>query len=194
MKKQKTDNLKHIFTLPNIMSFFRICLIPVIVWLYCIKKNYTFTGFIIIISGLTDILDGFIARKFNLISDLGKILDPIADKFTQLAVLICLLTKFPWMLMPIISMIFKEIFVGITGFIAIKKSGKVSGADWHGKVATILLYSMMVLHMFWLNIPNEVSSASILLCTSMIFVSFFFYIIKNLKTIKFSDTHANKKQ
>lgn len=96
--------------------------------------------------------------------------------------------------MPIISMIFKEIFVGITGFIAIKKSGKVSGADWHGKVATILLYSMMVLHMFWLNIPNEVSSASILLCTSMIFVSFFFYIIKNLKTIKFSDTHANKKQ
>ena len=194
MKKQKTDSLKHIFTLPNIMSFFRICLIPVIVWLYCIKKNYTFTGFIIIISGLTDILDGFIARKFNLISDLGKILDPIADKFTQLAVLICLLTKFPWMLMPIISMIFKEIFVGITGFIAIKKSGKVSGADWHGKVATILLYSMMVLHMFWLNIPNEVSSASILLCTSMIFVSFFFYITKNLKAIKFSDTHANKKQ
>jgi cardiolipin synthase len=187
MKKQNKDVLKQVLTIPNVMSFFRLCLIPLIVWLYCIEENYHFTGCIIIISGLTDVLDGFIARKFNLISDLGKILDPIADKFTQLAVLICLVTRFPWMLLPIISMVIKETLVGITGFLAIQKSGKVTGAHWHGKVATVLLYGMMILHMFWISITHTVSAISIGLCTVMIFISFFFYLTENIKAIKLSD-------
>ncbi len=192
MKKQNKDVLRQIFTLPNVMSFFRLCLIPLMVWLYCIEENYVFTGYIIIISGITDVLDGFIARKFNLISDLGKILDPIADKFTQLAVLICLVSRFPWMLLPIVSMVVKETLVGITGFLAIQKSGKVTGAHWHGKVATVLLYGMMMLHTFWIDVTPEVSSISIILCTVMICVSFFFYLTENVRAIKRADTEKNK--
>src|SRR5699024_12022303 len=66
-----------ILTIPNLLSFFRLCLIPVFMWLYCVDRNYLWTGIILIISGLTDTVDGIIARKFNMISDLGKVLDPI---------------------------------------------------------------------------------------------------------------------
>ena len=82
-----------ILTIPNLLSFFRLCLIPVFMWLYCVEKNYLWTGIILILSGLTDTVDGIIARKFNMISDLGKVLDPIADKLTQAAMLFCLLTR-----------------------------------------------------------------------------------------------------
>ena len=87
-----------ILTIPNLLSLFRLCLIPVFMWLYCVEKNYLWTGIILIISGLTDTVDGFVARHFNMISDLGKILDPVADKLTQAAMLFCLLTRFPLMI------------------------------------------------------------------------------------------------
>ena len=74
---------KKIVTIPNILSFFRICLLPVIVWLYGVENNYVWAGYILILSGVTDMADGYIARHFHMISNLGKILDPIADKLTQ---------------------------------------------------------------------------------------------------------------
>ena len=75
-----------ILTIPNILSFFRLCLIPVIVWLYIGRENYFWTLVILIPSGITDIVDGIIARKCNMISDFGKAFDPIADKLTQAAI------------------------------------------------------------------------------------------------------------
>ena len=100
-----------ILTIPNLLSFFRLCLIPVFMWLYCVERNYLWTGIILIISGLTDTVDGIIARKFNMISDLGKVLDPIADKVTQAAMLFCLLTRFPLMIAPLALMVVKEFFM-----------------------------------------------------------------------------------
>ena len=82
---------KKILTIPNIMSFFRLVLIPIIVYLYVVKNSYLWTIILLLISGATDIVDGFIARKFNMISNFGKAIDPIADKLTQLALLCCLL-------------------------------------------------------------------------------------------------------
>ena len=192
MQKQNKAVLKKIFTIPNILSFFRLCLIPVIVWLYCIKEDHIWTGIVIILSGATDIIDGFIARHFHMVSDLGKILDPIADKFTQLAVLICLVTRFHLMLLPIVCMIIKETFVSITGFLAIQKSGSVPCADWHGKVATLLLYAMMMLHMFWYDIHSNISLLFIILCTVMIEVSAVLYGIANVKAIKQAELEKEK--
>ena len=71
---------KKIITIPNILSFFRLCLIPVIVWLYTVKQDYLWTLLILLLSAITDIVDGIIARKFNMISDFGKAFDPVADK------------------------------------------------------------------------------------------------------------------
>lgn len=173
-----------ILTIPNLLSFFRLCLIPVFMWLYCVEKNYLWTGIILILSGLTDTVDGIIARKFNMISDLGKVLDPIADKLTQAAMLFCLLTRFPLMIAPLALMVVKEFFMGVTGLLVIRKTGEVFGADWHGKVNTWLLYAMMILHVFWYNIPDTVSRVLIGICVVMMLISLVLYGRHNLKALK----------
>ena len=173
-----------ILTIPNLLSFFRLCLIPVFMWLYCVEKNYLWTGIILILSGLTDTVDGIIARKFNMISDLGKVLDPIADKLTQTAMLFCLLTRFPLMIAPLALMVVKEFFMGVTGLLVIRKTGEVFGADWHGKVNTWLLYAMMILHVFWYNIPDTVSRVLIGICVIMMLISLVLYGRHNLKALK----------
>lgn len=177
-----------ILTIPNLLSFFRLCLIPVFMWLYCVEKNYLWTGIILIISGLTDTVDGIIARKFNMISDLGKVLDPIADKVTQAAMLFCLLTRFPLMIAPLALMVVKEFFMGVTGLLVIQKTGKVFGADWHGKVNTWLLYAMMILHVFWYNIPDIVSKVLIGICVVMMLISLVLYGRHNLKALRETGT------
>ncbi len=155
-----------IFTIPNILSFVRLGLIPLMVWFYCGKQEYVWAGVILVISALTDVIDGFIARKFNMISDLGKVLDPIADKFTQGAMLLCLLLRFSLMLMPLVLMIAKEIFMSISGYAVIKKRGIVLGAHWHGKAATVCIFAMMMLHIFWVDIMPIASSITIGICTA----------------------------
>ena len=177
-----------ILTIPNLLSFFRLCLIPVFMWMYCVEKNYLWTGIILILSGLTDTVDGIIARKFNMISDLGKVLDPIADKLTQAAMLFCLLTRFPLMIAPLALMVVKEFFMGVTGLLVIQKTGKVFGADWHGKVNTWLLYAMMILHVFWYNIPDTVSKVLIGICVVMMLISLILYGRHNLKALRETGT------
>ena len=175
-------------TIPNLLSLFRLCLIPVFMWLYCVEKNYLWTGIVLIISGLTDTVDGIIARKFNMISDLGKVLDPIADKVTQAAMLFCLLTRFPLMIAPLALMVVKEFFMGVTGLMVIQKTGKVFGADWHGKVNTWILYAMMILHVFWYNIPDIVSKVLIGICVVMMLISLVLYGRHNLKALRETGT------
>ena len=177
-----------ILTIPNLLSFFRLCMIPVFMWLYCVERNYLWTGIILIISGLTDTVDGIIARKFNMISDLGKVLDPIADKVTQVAMLFCLLTRFPLMIAPLALMVVKEFFMGVTGLLVIQKTGKVFGADWHGKVNTWLLYAMMIIHVFWYNIPDVVSKVLIGICVVMMLISLVLYGRHNLKALRETGT------
>ena len=113
MKKKFKDYKNKIITMPNILSFFRLCLIPLIIWLYCVKQEYVWTFFVVGFSGLTDVVDGFIARRFNMISNFGKALDPIADKLTQLAMLVCLGLRFPWMFMLAAFLAAKELTTGI---------------------------------------------------------------------------------
>lgn len=110
-KKQKTHNNSRILTIPNLLSFFRLCLILLIIWLYCVEENYSWAGYTLILSGITDIVDGFIARRFHMTSDLGKVLDPVADKLTQAAMLVCLLVRFPFMIVPLVLLLIKETFI-----------------------------------------------------------------------------------
>lgn len=170
---------KKIITIPNILSTIRILLIPVIVWLYLSKQDYLMTGIVLIISGLTDIVDGTIARKFNMISDVGKVLDPFADKATQVVVMILLTISFPLMLLPIIFTAIKEAFMAITGYMVIKKCDIVLGANWHGKLATFVLTAVMVLHLVWHSIPSPLSIALIILCSALILLSLALYAKRN---------------
>ena len=180
--ENKTEN--KILTIPNLLSLFRLILIPAIIWLYWFRKDYFPAGVLLIISGLTDLADGYIARHFNAVSNVGKILDPIADKLTQAAMLFCLVTRFPLMAAPFGFLVIKEVFIGTTGLLMIRKTGKVVGADFHGKVATTLLYAMMILHIFWIDIPSAVSAVSILICLVSMAFTLLTYGSRNMRVLQ----------
>ena len=180
-----------ILTIPNALSFFRLCLIPLIIWQYVGKHNYLTALCLLALSGLTDIVDGIIARKFHMVSDFGKAFDPVADKLTQIAMLFCLVTRFPNMWIPLILLIVKEIFAGITGLMMVKK-GIVIGADWHGKATTVLLYGTMLVHLAWINILPAVSNILIGACTAMIILSGILYGIRNLSYLKTGESKREK--
>ena len=175
---------KNVITIPNILSLFRIALIPVIAWEYCTRQDYGWAGGLLILSGVTDIVDGYIARHFNMVSDLGKVLDPIADKLTQAVMLICLLLRFPLMAVPLCLLVLKETFMSVTGFLVIRRTGKVYSAAWHGKAATVLIYTTMILHTFFYAIPDSLSAFLIGATSVMICISFSFYSAKNVRTLK----------
>ena len=174
-----------ILTIPNMLSFFRLALIPLIVWIYVFKDSPEWTVAILTLSGATDIVDGFIARRFNMTSDFGKAIDPLADKLTQIAVLFCLLTRFPLILLPIVIMLIKEIGSFILRFIVYKKTERVECADWHGKATTVLIYLTMLIHILWpfLKLPGEVSNISILVTTVMMIFSCILYSISGAKIL-----------
>ena len=173
-----------VLTIPNMLSFARFAMIPLIVWLYCVEKSTIWTLAVVILSGITDIVDGFIARKFHMISDLGKALDPIADKLTQIALLICLLTRFPLMWVPLILMLVKESVAFILRYRVFRKTGEVDGAVWHGKACTLLLYLLVSLHIFWYDIPLPVSTVAISICTFMMLFSFCSYTVASASLLK----------
>ena len=184
MKKDNSEKYKRkIITIPNILSLFRLCLIPVIMWLYIEKQDYFGTLLILILSGVTDIVDGIIARKFNMISDFGKVFDPIADKLTQMAMLFCLISRFNYMLYPLVLLIFKEVCSGITCLISIKRTHTIKGSVWHGKLTTVFLYVMMAIHLIWFNIPRTVSLIMVGVCIGFMMMSFILYTVQNIKAI-----------
>ena len=181
-----------ILTVPNVLSFFRLALIPVIIWLYIAMGEYVLTAGLIVLSGATDVIDGFIARRFNMVSALGKALDPVADKLTKCAMLICLVFRFPLMLLPLGLLVVKELFSGITGLVIIKQSGKVYSALWHGKATTVLLYVLLLTHVLWTTIPQALSEVMILATLSMMIISFILYGTRNLALIKAAKTGVNE--
>ena len=179
-----------ILTIPNMLTFFRIVLIPVIIWLYIFVESPLWTILVLIISGVSDIVDGFIARHCNMTSDFGKLIDPIADKLTQAAVLFCLLTDYVWLAIPLAVMAVKEIGSLILRFIVFKKTEKVESADWHGKATTVLLYTTLIIHILWgiwSRVPDAISIACTGICTVMMILSCTLYSIDGIKLLRNSN-------
>ena len=174
------------FTLPNILSLLRIFLIPVFMYFYIARGDYLLTAVLVIVSGITDLADGFIARRFHLVSAAGKVIDPIADKLTQLAVMLCLVTRFPHMIFPLIWIFIKELTTGIVSLVVLKKKGVIRGAAWHGKLNSVLLFLMMTMHLLWINIPAHVSDISIFTCLGVMVLSFIFYMIRLTRILKYA--------
>lgn len=142
------------------------------------------TTFILVLSGITDVVDGIVARKFGMVSDFGKAFDPIADKLTQIVTLFCLVTRFPHMMIPLVILTVKEILAAVLNMITIKKTGEVLGAVWHGKLNTVLLYSMMLIHLIWFGIPALVSDILIGICTVMMLISAILYNLRSIRVLR----------
>lgn len=134
-------------SIPNILSIFRILLIPVFVVTFLLygDENSIIPALILLLSGLTDMADGFIARKYDMITDLGKILDPLADKLTLFFVCLTLSTKYPSLLVLTGVFFVKEMLMLIGGIVVFKKGGKIQSSKWFGKMATALMYCTLIL-------------------------------------------------
>lgn len=146
------DWKKELFTIPNLLSFFRLALIPVYVIIYLnahTSADYAIAASILAVSCLTDMIDGKIARHFNMISTFGKLLDPIADKATQFSLLLCLAIEFPVLWSLMILFVIKESFQLIACWIAYCNGKMLKGALMSGKICTTVLFvSLIVMVMF----------------------------------------------
>ncbi len=168
-------NKSQILTVPNMLSLFRIVLLAPIVWLYSCKQDYTAAIILLVISGFTDIADGIIARKFNMVSDFGKILDPIADKLTQGTLLICLATRYKSIIYLVSVFTVKELLMIALGYITIKKKDSVNSAKWYGKLNTVIIYSTIVILIMFPDIPHIAADIMAAVCMGIIIISFLLY-------------------
>lgn len=147
--------MKHI---PNLLSSFRLALIPFFVWQMAVGQPVA-AGIILIVSGLTDLLDGKLARRFGWITDLGKVLDPLADKLTQAAVSITLavVLRRYWYFFAVL--VLKDLVMLILGGALIKKGAHIDGARWFGKVSTCVYYAAAILIVLVPGMPHRAAFA-----------------------------------
>lgn len=164
--------------IPNALSILRILLVPAFVALYLLSSEehpdlmYWSFG-VLLLSGVSDSLDGIIARKFNQITDLGKLLDPVADKLTQVAVVVCLATRFSQLIPLVIICFVKEVAQSIGGLMLLWRGAEVRGASWYGKVCTFVFYGVMALIVL---LPNMYSWVRVVLVTIVALLMIFAFV------------------
>ena len=175
--------------IPNALTIIRFLLIPLIIH-SVIKGNYLLAFVLFTISGITDIADGFIARKFNLISNFGKLMDPRADKLTQLSMLTILVVKGMIPVWILIIVALKEI-VMVCGASFLYGKDVVVYSRWYGKLATVLFYLAIVcsLLLTQYNINNWLSDIDLYLYYLAIITTIFAFImyVKTLYSKGFID-------
>ena len=140
----KTSDL---VTIPNIITYVRFVLIIPFVYFF-LAEQYIYAAICIGLSGLSDCFDGMAARKLNQVTPLGKILDPIADKVTLFAVVICMVIYVPMVLPILVTLLVKDLIMLLGGADLIKKRLTPPSANWYGKVGTIIFYFSVCLIVF----------------------------------------------
>lgn len=166
--------------IPNILSVSRIAMLPFLVQ-QLLKGNTLNAGLILLASAATDTLDGFLARHFGWVSDLGKVLDPIADKLTQAVVSVTLMfvMREYWFFFAI--MILKDLVMLVLGGTLLKQGVKLEGARWFGKVSTVVYYAAMILIVLFRNLPKGIVVGLLSLAAVCALVSALLYIPEYLR-------------
>ncbi|MFR8549343.1 MAG: CDP-alcohol phosphatidyltransferase family protein [Lachnospiraceae bacterium] len=137
---------EEIWSIPNCMCYFRILLIPVFCIVYLnaeSMKDYYLAAGIVLVSTITDLFDGKVARKFNMVTELGKFIDPLADKLTHAAIALCLCARYKRMVWLVALMAVKEGFMAVMGLVNLRRGKKLDGAKWYGKVCTATLFVIL---------------------------------------------------
>ena len=190
-------NKKVLFNIPNCLCCFRILLIPLFLYVYFVadfKNRYLGAAFVLVISGISDFLDGFIARKFNMVTDFGKFIDPVADKLTQFVVAITLLFSYPLAWVLLIIIILKDLMLAIVGLYLYDYGLKITGASWWGKIATAYFY-VIVIVLIGLHIPNTVISFVLIITGSVLMLLSFILYAKELRyMVKEKDKLLNEQK
>ena len=171
---------KEIFTIPNLFSLFRLVLIPVYVLIYLNAKNatdYYLAAGILAVSCLTDMIDGQIARHFNMISSIGKILDPLADKATQFTLIICLTIKYNVLRYLVALFVIKESFQLIAGGINLRKGKMLKGALISGKICTTVLFVSLIIMVMMPDLSEKIITGIVILNAIFMMIAFINYVI-----------------
>ena len=171
---------KEIFTIPNVLSMIRLALIPLYIYIYLNAKtdaHYYISAGILAVSCLTDLIDGQIARRCNMISTLGKMLDPFADKATQFTLIICLAVRNPVIWMLVILFVIKEGFQLIAGLLTLRKGKMLSGALISGKICTAVLFVSLIVLVMFPQIPAEAVNVIMAVDTLLLMIAFLHYAI-----------------
>lgn len=161
------------FSIPNIMGYFRIALAMLYMLLFYRALGgapYWPVIVTIVISGITDFFDGKIARRFNMVTDWGKMLDPIADKITLGAIIISLSFKYAIVVPMVVFYVIKEGYMAVVGIISIKKGNKIEGAMWYGKVCTFTTYVILIVLLVFPDMPEML--VNVLIIANMVVMAF----------------------
>ncbi len=195
------DLFKGSLTIPNLLSLTRIFFTPVIAYLFVSGMKIP-AVIILAVSALTDTFDGQIARKFNQVSALGKILDPVADKVQQITIAVILLIEFhnatdPFMKAfgyVFIVFLAKEAIMLIGGLVMLLFNIRPGAAEIYGKIATVCFYvGMVVILLFgpevgafsqYFILPNIITGAIIVICAIMTIVAFASYMPETFRQFK----------
>lgn len=184
-------------TIPNLLSFFRILLVPSFCIAYFRDTTHIIPFVIIILSGISDILDGFIARKFNQQSKLGEVLDPFADKLFNVSTVVCLFLdgKIHW-IFPLI-MISKEVFMIGGGLFLYNKKETTIPSKWYGKAASVLIFASFAVSFIldFFNIEGTIRTAIItVIFTIAIITSIFAVVNYTLTAVKINKQKTTERQ
>ena len=174
------DWKKEVFTIPNLLSLFRLALIPVYITVYLNAEEdwqYYVAGAILAVSCVTDLIDGKIARRFHMISTVGKVLDPLADKATQFTLTLCLSVHYPVLRPVLVLFVIKEGFQLIVGIIHFRKGKMLPGALMAGKICTTILFVSLIALVLFPGIPRGAVNAIALVDTGFLIFSFISYIL-----------------
>ncbi len=190
------DWKKEIFSIPNLLSIFRLALIPVYVAIYLSARDtadYHLAAAILAVSCLTDAIDGQIARRFNMITTVGKVLDPFADKLTQFTMVICLSVKHPVLLFLVGLIFVKEIFQLTAGILRFRKGKMLKGAQISGKIATTILFVSLIVLVMIPQMGSDVVMWITVVDSIFLLIAFADYItVYRRKDSKFAVLDNNK--
>ena len=184
--KQAGQALKEL-NLPNKLTLLRVALVPlylVLLWFFDNDKSMQIWPLLVFVAAsLTDMLDGRIARRYNMVTDLGKVLDPVADKLTQCAMMLCVAMRYPAMWWLLGLHVVKEIIMLVMGWYVLKKTDTVNSAIWVGKLCTGVIYAVMMLHVIMPYLPQAVSIGCTVVCAGLIVLSLIVYTARYVKIL-----------
>lgn len=178
---------KEYFSIPNLMGYFRILMIPVFLVLYYHAETpgeYGAAFLVLAVSMLTDFFDGKIARKFNMVTDFGKALDPVADKLTQCALAVAVMFQYPLMWIFLTLFVCKETYMGLMGMYLIRKKQMWTAAQWHGKICTGAMDIGIFILLLFPEIPYKTAYIMMAVMMLLMLYSLLRYIQYHLHVLK----------
>ncbi len=171
--------LGDLIKIPNILCYLRILMVPLFLHIYFTadeQNDFYIATFVVMASGLTDFLDGQLARRLNMVTDLGRIIDPLADKLMQLAMLAALTVRVKYMYLLVIFLVVKELLTSILGFFVMRYAKRrLNGAKWYGKVCTAVLYVIMLALVAFPGMEKGLQEILLIVCACGLALAFVMY-------------------